>query len=73
MPSVKRSAWSVKVYGAGAVTDCHCEYWLDANIVVKSLELSLAVLTSPPPETATELITPVGAFGDTFTVSAIDG
>jgi hypothetical protein len=43
------------------------------TIVVGSLAVSLAVLSSPPPETFTELVTVAAAFGATLTVSTMTG
>jgi hypothetical protein len=43
------------------------------TIVVGSLALLLAELRSPPPETATTLVTIAGASDATFTVKVIGG
>ena len=44
-----------------------------ARIVVGSLAVLLAELTSPPPETVATLVTLVGALARTFTVTVMGG
>ena len=42
-------------------------------MAVVSVEVSFAVLVSPPPETVAKLFTLVGALAETFTVNVIAG